>query len=108
VPSSAGGFLLGFAGSPSKHYLELAIRLLVGGSFVVLAPRMSFQGVFTIFGWILLATTAGLLLVPWRWHHRFAQRAVPQALRFLPAIGVSSLVLGGLVLAAVFYGDVVR
>ncbi|MFN2238739.1 MAG: hypothetical protein ABR524_05050 [Thermoanaerobaculia bacterium] len=102
TPSKASGFLLGFAGSPSKHYAELAVRFLVGGAFLLHAPHMLFPHVFSVAGWILLATTAGLLLVPWRWHRRFAQRAVPEALRFLPLLGISSAALGGLVLVAAF------
>jgi hypothetical protein len=105
APSRASRFLQGFAGSPSKHYTELAVRLLVGGAFVLTAPRLLAPDVFSVFGWILLATTAGLLLVPWRWHHRFARHTVPEALRFLPLLGVSSAVLGGLVLWAVFRGS---
>lgn len=107
APSVAGRFLFGFAGSPAKHYAELAVRLLVGGALLVAAPGLPFAGAFTLFGWVLLATTAGLLLIPWRWHHRFAQRTVPKALRFLPLIGVSSVVLGGSMLWAVFRGNVV-
>jgi hypothetical protein len=98
APSRAGKFLLGFAGSPSKHYAELGLRFLVGGAFILSAPQARIPGAFHLFGWVLLATTAGLLLVPWRWHHRFAQRAVPAVLRFLPLVGIASLVLGGLVL----------
>lgn len=105
APQHASRFLLGFAGSPSKHYAELTLRLLVGGAFVIVAPGASFPGMFSVFGWLLLATTAGLLLIPWRWHHRFAQRAVPGALRFLPLVGASSVALGGLMLVAVFRGD---
>lgn len=107
APSRAKQFLLGFASSPLKHYVELALRFLVGGAFVLSAPRVPFPGVFSVFGWVLLGTTAGLLLIPWRWHHRFARRSVPEALRFLPLIGASSVVLGGLVLWAVFRGNAV-
>ena len=102
APSNTSRFLLGFAGSPSKHYAELALRFVVGGAFVFHARQMLFSTVFSIFGWILLVTTAVLLLVPWRWHHRFAQRSVPEALRVLPLVGVSSIALGGLVLVAAF------
>ena len=105
APRRASQFLLGFADSPSKHYAELTLRFLVGGCFVAFAPRMLFATAFSFFGWVLLATTAALLLVPWRWHHRFAARAVPAALRFLPLIGVSSLALGGLVLVAMLRGN---
>ena len=101
----ASQFLLGFAGSPSRHYAELALRFLVGGCLVASAPRMLFPVAFSLFGWVLLATTAVLLLVPWRWHNRFAARSVPAALRFLPLIGICSVALGGLVLVAVFHGS---
>jgi uncharacterized protein YjeT (DUF2065 family) len=60
--------------------------------------------VFSVFGWVLLATTTGLLLIPWHWHHRFARRAVPWVLRFLPLLGVASVALGVLVLWAVCWG----
>ena len=102
--SRASKFLLGFAGSSAKHYVELAVRFVVGGAFVLHAPHMLFPRVFNVLGWALVATTAGLFLVPWGWHRRFAERAVPEALRFLPLLGVSSATLGGLVLLAVFGG----
>jgi hypothetical protein len=104
APARAGRFLLAFANSPSKHYAELAARFLVGGAFLLAAPYVLWPGAFNLFGWVLVATTAGLLLIPWRWHHRFARRAVPEALRFLPLVGVASIVLGGLVLWAVVRG----
>lgn len=104
APAHAGRFLLGFAGSPARHYVELAVRLLIGGAFLLAAPLALWPGAFSLFGWVLLATTAGLLLVPWRWHYRFARRTVPEALRFLPLVGISSVALGGLVLWAVLHG----
>jgi len=100
VPDKAGRFLLGFASSAQKHYAELGIRFLVGGALVVHGPQAALPEVFRWFGWLLIATTAVLLLVPWRWHHGFAAWAVPQALRFLPLIGCCSLVLGGVLLVA--------
>lgn len=104
TPAHASRFLLGFAGSPSKHYAELAVRFLVGGAFLLAAPRALWPAAFMLFGWALLATTAGLLLIPWRWHHRFARWAVPEALRFLPLAGVASVVLGGVILWAMLHG----
>jgi hypothetical protein len=106
-PAQASRFLLGFAGSATKHYAELAVRFLVGGAFVIAAPAMRISGLFSLLGWTLLVTTAALLLIPWRWHHRFARRAVPEALRFLPLVGTSSLALGGLVLWSVFRGSAI-
>lgn len=105
VPSQASRFLLGFAGSASKHYAELALRFVVGTAFVFAAPHMQLSALFRVFGWVLIGTTLVLLCIPWHWHRRFAQRAVPGALRRLPFLGISSAALGALVLWAVFRGN---
>jgi hypothetical protein len=105
VPARADRFLQGFADSAGKHYAELSIRLVVGAAFVLQAPHSWFPGAFFGFGGLLLATTACLLMIPWRWHHRFARQTVPRALHFLPLIGVASLVLGALILIAVAHGN---
>ena len=105
VPSRASRFLLGFATSQRLHYVELLIRLSVGGAFLVQAPRMFFPSAFSLFGLVLIATTACLLLLPWRWHHRFAQAAVPRATPYIRYIGWCSLALGVSILAAVIRGN---
>ena len=96
--AAARRFLLGFAGSACVHYLELATRLAVGGAFVIRAPLMKFPTVFSLFGWVLIITTACLLALPWQTHQRFAQQAVPHALRWLRLVGLASFSLGGLIL----------
>jgi len=103
-PIQASQFLLGFASSPTKHYGELIARFIVGGSLVVVSSLLFYPLAFSLFGWVLLVTTAGLLIIPWKWHHRFTQRAVPRATRYISLIGVSSIGLGGLLLAAVALG----
>ncbi len=98
----AKAFLLGFATSPFKHFLEMTLRLLVGGSILFQAPFLIFSTAFTIFGWMMIISTAVLILIPWRWHRRFAETAVPRALRFLPVVGLVSVILGGCVLYSIF------
>jgi hypothetical protein len=105
VPAKASRFLLGFASSPRVHYIELSIRFLAGVALVIYAPRMSASGAFSLFGWVLLITTTCLLLLPWRWHHWFAQQAVPRAISYIKVIGICSLALGGFILAAVILGN---
>ncbi len=100
APDRAGRFLLSFAGTPFAHFLEMALRLAVGAAFVIRAPLMMFPEAFNLFGWVLVVTTACLLAVPWRWHRRFAQRVVPQAIRRLRLVATVSLALGPLVLAS--------
>lgn len=94
APAKAKNFLRGFAGSAFKHYLELTVRLIVGGSILVQAPHLNYSGVFTLLGWILIGTTSCLLLIPWRWHRRFAEKVVPIAVGYLTIIGVASIALG--------------
>ncbi len=103
-PKIASGFLLAFATTPAKHHIELAIRVVVGAAFVVRAPHLPGSVVFRLFGWVLIVTTAVMFLMPWRWHHRFAEENVPKALKFLPVIGVVSLVAGVGVLSVVVRG----
>jgi len=102
-PALASKYLLGFAASAFAHYIELLLRILIGGAFLLRAPGMLFPGFFELFGWIFLITTAGLLLVPWQWHRAFARRAVPYAVRSLGLVAVSSLLAGGFVFYAVLH-----
>ena len=104
VPAQASRFLLGFAGSPSVHFAELFLRLVAGAALVQYAPNMHFPAAFGLFGWVLLISTAGLLLVPWQLHRRFAQQAVPHAIRYIALIGAVSTAFGGFVLFAVSRG----
>ena len=101
-PEHARSFLLGFAASASKHYAELFTRFVVGGAMLVVASHSDYSEVLTAFGWLLILTTAVMTIVPWRVHRRFTETAVPRALRFLPMIGVVSVVLGGLLLWSTF------
>ncbi len=103
-PASASRFLMGHATSASLHYLELGVRIVVGLAFVRNAPAMLESGLFSVFGWVLVGTSAVLLMVPWHWHRRLAEKSVPQALRFTPLLGLASLLMGGGVLMAALLG----
>ena len=105
APVRASRFLLGFAASGPIHFAELLLRFVVGAAFVLASPRMPLSGAFNFFGWVLLVTTACLLLVPWGWHRRFARNAVPHATRHMTLLGAASLALGGFLLAAVARGS---
>ncbi len=97
-PSAAERFLRSFAGSASAHYTEQGLRLLVGGAMVHFSAWMRWAETFWIFGWCLLVSTAGLLSIPWRWHHRFAAQVMPAVCRHLKMFGIGALLLGGVVL----------
>lgn len=103
-PGQVALFLRGFARSAGAHYLELFIRLLVGLALVTASPGVPFGWAFLLFGQVLIATSALLVLVPWRWHRRFAETVVPAALRHSKLIGICSLSAGALVVAGTIAG----
>jgi hypothetical protein len=101
-PALATRFLGGFATTQTLHFLELALRIVAGGAFVLSAPRLALREAVAALGWVLVGTSLVLALVPWRLHQRFAAWSVPQALQYLPLIGVASLAGGlGLIAAVV-------
>lgn len=87
-------FLLGFAGSAFKHYLEMILRMIVGIAMVIQAPHLLYPTAFTVFGWMLIGTTAVLLVIPWTLHQRFAEKVLPRVAASLPLMGVVSIVMG--------------
>lgn len=101
-PALAARFLGGFATTQTLHFLELALRIVAGGAFVMSAPRLALGDAVATLGWVLVGTSLVLAFVPWRLHQRFAAWSVPQALHYLPLIGVASLAGGlGLIAAVV-------
>ena len=93
-PSLASAFLLSFASTPTKHYFELVVRFIIGCALVVHASSTVAPLAFMVFGTVLIATTTVMAFLPWHRHRAFASRSVPQALRYLPLVGIAS-VAGG-------------
>lgn len=100
-PETAKRFLGGFATTARIHFTELALRIVAGVAFVFSAPRMAFDQAIAVFGWMLVATSLALAIVPWRLHQRFAAWVIPQVTRQMPLIGVVSIVGGAILLVAV-------
>jgi uncharacterized protein YjeT (DUF2065 family) len=93
-PSEAKRFLSTFASTPATHFVELFVRLVVGGCLVSYAVQMTFPRLFTVIGWTIVVTTLVLLFTPWRLHRRFAAWSVPLATRNMRLFAVSSLGAG--------------
>lgn len=87
-------FLGAFAQTARAHYLEQGLRLVAGFALVACAPFMAFPRMSAGLGWVIVITTAGLLLLPWRWHRRFALWVVPPLIRWLPVFALGALALG--------------
>src|SRR3954462_11692090 len=76
-PVKAERFFLAFASSAQTHYTEQVVRLLVGASLLVLSPGMWQSAIFRFVGWAIVLSSGALILIPWRWHHRFGEQVRP-------------------------------
>ncbi len=54
------------------NFAEQGLRLLAGIALVVRAEESSFAGVLSPLGWFLVVTSLLLMIVPLRWHARYA------------------------------------
>lgn len=102
VPERAAKFLRGFASSARAHYTEQVLRLIAGAAVVVFAAEMRFASAFRVFGWLLVVTAAGLLLMPWRWHRRFGEWAIPLAIRHIRLYAFAAFLLGAVIVFSAF------
>ena len=93
-PQRALQFLLGFATSVNKHRLELVLRLLFGCALLLHAPLLNWPNSWRLIGYVLIATTLVMWLLPWQWHRDFASKSVQKAAPWLPWMGIVSLLLG--------------
>ena len=101
-PALAERFLMSFASSARTHYVEMAFRLLIGTSIVVLSPAMWPTSIFRLIGWAIVISSVALLLMPWRWHHRFGQKVLPTLIRRMRVYAVGVFAFGCLLLYGVF------
>lgn len=93
-PQRAERFLKSYASSARAHYTEQVARLTVGGAMVIFSPSMWYSDLLNLFGWILIITSIGLLLIPWQWHHKFGEWAIPLTLRYMKFYALGAFVLG--------------
>jgi hypothetical protein len=101
-PALAERFFMSFASSARTHYAEQALRLLIGASLVVLSPAMWQTNMFRLLGWAIVVSSAGLILIPWRWHHRFGERVLPLIVRHMRLYALGLFGFGALLLYGVF------
>jgi hypothetical protein len=105
-PAVVERFLMSFASSARAHYVEQAFRFLIGASLVALSPAMWQPYVFRFIGWIIAGTAVVLMLLPWRWHHRFGERVLPIVVRRLRVYAVGMWAFGAFLLYGVFVAGV--
>ena len=100
-PSLAERFLKSFASSARAHYTEQGLRLLVGAAIVNFASSMRYPELFRPFGWLLVVSTAGLLLLPWQWHNKFGRWVMPPVIGHMRLFALGAFALGAFILYSV-------
>jgi hypothetical protein len=103
-PASAERFVTAFASSARTHYAEQVARLLVGAALVVRSPVMWQPKMFWLVGWAIVVSSAVLVCIPWRWHHRLGERVLPLLVRHLGLYAGGAFAFGALLLYGVFAG----
>jgi len=101
-PAIAEGFFTAFASSRRAHFIEQSIRLLFGVALFVRSSLMWQPQVFWLLGWVIVITAVGLMILPWRVHHRYGQWAIPLVVRFLWFYGLGLFAFAVLLLYGVF------
>ncbi len=102
APTRLRRYLAAHASSAALHFLEMAVRIVVGISLVLTAPRMRFPAAFGAFGWLLIATSLVICLMPWQWHQRFGQRSLPLITERIAILAIGALCGGVLLLLALY------
>ena len=92
--SAARDYLLGFAETLARHLVEQLLRLAFGVCLLLAAGVSSWPLFFNVFGALLIGTSVLLLILPWRWHRRFARWVMPGVVRIAWLYAVLSLALG--------------
>ena len=93
-PAAGRRYLLAFASTLRLHLLEQGLRLLAGACLITAAALSAWPLFFTTFGWLLIGTSIMLLILPWRWHRRFAQWVMPPLAKVAWLYAVASMLLG--------------
>jgi hypothetical protein len=98
APRRATVFLNGFAASLRAHLTEMLLRLMAGASLIIASGQMAYSQWFHLFGWLIVISSIVLLLIPWRWHKKFADIVVPPMTKRVWVFGLFSLPLGLVIL----------
>ncbi len=103
-PASAKRFLEAHASTARLHFIELALRLVIGVALILAAPHMREGTLVVVCGCILVVSTLVLAVTPWQVHHRFAAWAVPMATRTMPLVAAGAIAGGVALLSALLLG----
>jgi hypothetical protein len=103
-PAIAERFLRSFASTARAHYIEQALRLLLGIALLAVSPLMWGSTVIRVLGWGIVLSTVGLMVVPWRWHNQLAQHLTPKLVGHMRVFAIAVFAFGAFLLVALCIG----
>jgi hypothetical protein len=103
-PALAARVLKLFASSARAHYIEQSLRIVFGAAIVVLSPAMWFETLFRVLGWAIVISSVALILIPWRWHHRFGALVLPELTRHIRLYAAAVCAFGVFLLVSILKG----
>ena len=65
------------------------------------ASSMWYPELFRLFGWFVVVTAVGLLLIPWQLHHKFGTWVIPLVIRHMRLFALGAAALGAFILYGV-------
>jgi hypothetical protein len=87
------------AGDWRLNLTEQGLRLLAGAALIVRAPAAKLPMPFEVFGWLLIVSSAAIIVAPMRWHAAYGiwwtERLTPLVIRILspvPAVAGAGLI----------------
>lgn len=101
VPDRARAFLGKFAMTDRANLIEAGARFVVGLAFIGSSERLG--GLLAVIGGLFLIVSAALFLIFPAQHRRIAARTVPPVLKHMAPLGLSSILIGLVLLLAIAF-----
>jgi len=72
APNKAKASMANFGSTPLLHYGEHILRMVVGFAFMGAAEVTHYPRAFNIIGVFLIGSSLLIMILPRRWHHKYA------------------------------------
>lgn len=99
APKKARAILRKAGSTNFINYAEITIRLIPAIAMILYADFSKLPIAFKIFGWIMVATSVILYIVPRKTHHRFSMKSADRLKPiYFQLISPFAMLLGGLII----------
>ena len=109
--TKAQQFLEAFVKNLRYHFLEQGLRLIVGVAFVIHSSASQTQETpyikfFNYLGWAIILSSLLLIILPWRWHQKFAQTVIPTVVKWIQFYGFLCFLLAAFIMYSLLLNQI--